>query len=87
MSQGLEVLKIGVTLAIFTFSGKISFSSDILNKCFQDSLISPKYFLTTWRFILSYPRLLSVFNEKKASFNSFIDRELFLLQCVLFKKT
>ena len=59
----------------------------ILNKCFRGSLISSKHFLTTLKFLSFYPGLLFVFNEKKASFNSFIDSELFsIILCVWFKK-
>ena len=56
------------TLAIFVFSGKILFSGDRLSKCFRGSMVSPKHFLTILKFISSYPGLLFVFNEKKASF-------------------
>ena len=87
MFSGSPFLKSGITLAIFIFSGRISFSSDRLNKCFRGSLISPKHFLATSKFISSYPGLLLVFNEKKASFNSFIDSEFFsIILCVWFKK-
>ena len=57
-------------------------SSDRLNKCYKGSLIFPKHFLTTLKLISSYPGLLLVFNEKKASFNSFIDSEFFPSYCV-----
>ena len=70
-------MKVGVTLRNFIFSGKIPFYSDRLNKYFRGSLISPKHFLKTLTFILSYPGFLFVFNEKKASFNLFIDNEFF----------
>ena len=87
MLSGSPFLKNGITLAIFIFSGKVPFSSDRLNKCFRGSLISPKHLLTTLKFISSYPGLLLVFNEKKASFNSFIDCQFSsIILCVWFKK-
>ena len=81
MFSGSLFLKNGVTLAIFFFSGKILLSSDRLNESFRGSLISPKHFLTTLKFISSYPGIVLDFNEKKDSSNSFIDTEFFLLYC------
>ena len=87
MFSGSPFLKSGITLAIFIVSGKIPFSSDRLNKCFRGSLLSPKHFLTTLKFLSSYPGLLLVFNEKKASFNLFINIEFFsIILCLWFKK-
>ena len=86
MFPGSPFLKSGITLANFIFTRKILFSIDRLNKCFRDSLISPKHFLATLKFISSYPGLLLVFHEKKASFNSFIDIEFFHDTVCRFKK-
>ena len=87
MFWGLPFLKSDITLAIFIFSGKTPLSSHWLNKYFRGSLIFPKHFLTTVKFISSYPGLLLVFNEKKASFSSFTDGEFFsIILCVWFKK-
>ena len=61
----------------FSNSRVIPFSSDTSIKCFIGLLISPKRFLATLKFISSYLGLLLVFNEKKASFNLFIDSEFF----------
>ena len=71
MFSGSPFLKSGITLAIFNFTGKIP-------KCFRGSLISPNHYLTTLKFMSSYPGLSFVFNEKKASFNSFIDSEFLI---------
>ena len=50
-------------------------------------MISPKHFLTTLKSMSSYPGLLQVFIQKKASFSSFIDSEFFSITlCVSFKK-
>ena len=84
MFSGSPFLKKEITFAILIFSGKIPFCIDRLNKCFIGLLIFPKHFLTTSKFISLYPGLPLVFNEKKASFNSFIDIEFFFpLYCVL----
>ena len=72
MFSGSLFLKNGVTLAILFFSGKILFSSDRLNESFRGSLISPKHFLTTLKFISSYPGIVLDFNEKKDSPNSLL---------------
>ena len=74
-------------LAIFIFSGKIPFPSDRLSKCFRGLLISPKHFLTISKFISPYLGFLLDFNEERASFNSFVDSEIFsIILCVWFKK-
>ena len=52
--SGSPFLKSGIILAIFIFSGQIPFSSDRLNKCFRGSMISPKHFLKTLKFIPPY---------------------------------
>ena len=77
MYSGSPFLKNDVSSVFFLFSGKTPFSSDKLNKCFRGSLIIPKHLLTTLKFILLYPGMLFVFNEKKASFNSFIHNKFF----------
>ena len=77
MFLGSPILKSGITLAIFIFSGKIPLPSDRLHKCFRASLISPKHFLTTLKFISPYLGILLAFNEKKGYFNWFIDIEFF----------
>ena len=64
MFYGLWFLKSGVTVAIFIFQEKNSFSRDRLNIYFGCLLISPKHFLAT--FIPPYPKLLFSFNEKKS---------------------
>ena len=49
----------------FRFLGKIPFSRSRLNIYFRGSLISSKHFLTTLRFISSYPELLFALMRRK----------------------
>ena len=53
-------LRIGVTRAIFSLSGKIPFAKEILKICFRMTNISSDTPLTTSADISSYPELLFV---------------------------
>ena len=81
------VLNIGDTIAIFIRSGNNSLCGDKSNKYLRGPQSSPKQCLITLKFISSAPGLLFVFREKKASFNSFNDRDwLGRVVLTLFKK-
>ena len=67
------LLYIEVTFTIFRSSGKIHLTIERLNKSFKGSYISPKHFFITLKLTPSWPGLLFVLSEKKASFSSFID--------------
>ena len=62
------VLQIGVSLAIFSSSGKIPLFKEELKILNRGVLNGPKLFQITLKLILSWPGL----KELKASFNSFI---------------
>ena len=69
------VLNAGDTIVIFSRSGNTPPCSDESNKYLRGPQSSPKQCLITLKFISSAPELLFVFREKKASFNSFIDKD------------
>ena len=71
----LSVLNTGDTIVIFVMSGNTPLCSDESNKYLRGPQSSPKQCLITLKFLSSAPGLSFVFGEKKASFNSFLDRD------------
>ena len=84
MFSGSPFLKSGITLVIFIFSRKKPISSDILNKCFRCSLISPKYLLATLKFISSYFCYLLL--RKKPPLTRLLIARFSIISCFWFKK-